>query len=328
MNWFHRDKKNFVDFAEMMTCDDKLDALYTTEFVKCIIDQFWCPAKRSILLWRLIPYTAMAFLQIWHMYEVLRWHDLKIAYDEACAAIYLLGIPSLILIFVNGFFELKQLMEKRIDYFSDPWNVIDWTGLILSFCFDVTVLFRAGIDKPEGEQDLGSLRLVASIASLMLCLKIYDWIRVFETMAFFIQLIKLTLRDVAGFLVLFVVALLAFGIPMLYIQLDLLEADEKAPNFLFALFSKALYPQYLIALGEFPLDDYDGKPYEWIFVLFFIATTFFTMITVLNMLITIMGETFDNMSPAREVNATKTKLEFISNMEKSLLPDTGFKEDE
>ena len=62
MNWFYRDKMNFVDFAKMLTEGEQLDSLYTTDFVKCIIDQNWSIAKRTILLQRLLPYAAMAFL--------------------------------------------------------------------------------------------------------------------------------------------------------------------------------------------------------------------------------------------------------------------------
>ena len=67
---------NFVDFAKMLTEGEKLDSLYTSDFVKCIIDQFWSTARRAILLKRLLPFAAMACWQIWYMYEVLRWSDI------------------------------------------------------------------------------------------------------------------------------------------------------------------------------------------------------------------------------------------------------------
>ena len=87
------------------------------------------------------------------------------------------------------------------------------------------------------------------------------------------------------------------------------------------MISDAFWGQYLIALGEFPLDDWEGKPFEWVMKFFMVLTTFFTMITILNMLVAIMSETFNDVFGAKKVNSTRTKLEFIANMEKSFIPE-------
>ena len=44
---------------------------------------------------------------------------------------------------------------------------------------------------------------------------------------------------------------------------------------------------------------------------FFIAATFFTQLTMLNMLIAIMGDSFAFVSENKEKYATKTKLEIL-----------------
>ena len=57
----------------------------------------------------------------------------------------------------------------------------------------------------------------------------------------------------------------------------------------------AMLNQYLLALGEFGTDNFSaatGKNAGIVWVLFLFAT-FLTQITVLNMLIAIMGDTFD-----------------------------------
>ena len=53
---------------------------------------------------------------------------------------------------------------------------------------------------------------------------------------------------------------------------------------------------YLLALGEFGLDDYElgeSNVYPW-FMVYFILASFMLLIHLLNMLIAIMGETFSN----------------------------------
>jgi len=47
-------------------------------------------------------------------------------------------------------------------------------------------------------------------------------------------------------------------------------------------------------------------------MIIFILSTFFVQITMLNMLIAIMGNTFDNVILKKEILATKTKLKLVS----------------
>ena len=46
----------------------------------------------------------------------------------------------------------------------------------------------------------------------------------------------------------------------------------------------------------------------------FLAATFFTQITMLNMLIAIMGDSFERVIENRDVNATRIKLNFMNDM--------------
>ena len=72
---------------------------------------------------------------------------------------------------------------------------------------------------------LENLRPIASIASFSLLLKIFDWLRLFESTAFFVRLIQETLYDIRHFTILIVAALTTFGVPMIILNLNL---DEKS----------------------------------------------------------------------------------------------------
>jgi hypothetical protein len=57
-----------------------------------------------------------------------------------------------------------------------------------------------------------------------------------------------------------------------------------------------------VGLGELDIDPYgrnSGHNLEWVY---FIAATFFTNIVFLNMLIAIMGDTFDKLTEKKERN--------------------------
>lgn len=80
--------------------------------------------------------------------------------------------------------ELKDLKKaKKCDYLKNPWNYFDLASMALNAFVVVTSFeqFRFfSIDE---------LRAIASFASTLMTVKIFDWLRLFESTAFFILLI-------------------------------------------------------------------------------------------------------------------------------------------
>ena len=79
-----------------------------------------------------------------------------------------------------------------------------------------------------------------------------------------------------------------------------------------------LLNQYLLGLGKFTFESYEeDEPYklhpQWYLCwFFFIGATFFTQITMLNMLIAIMGNTFDMVIEKKATFVMKSQLETMS----------------
>lgn len=70
----------------------------------------------------------------------------------------------------------------------------------------------------------------------------------------------------------------------------------------------------MLSLGEFNIDNFQDSPNTALCFIFFIMATFITQITMLNMLIAIMGDTFERVIENREVNSIKTKLDLMSDL--------------
>mmetsp|Transcript_10185 Transcript_10185/g.13817 ORF Transcript_10185/g.13817 Transcript_10185/m.13817 type:complete len:252 (-) Transcript_10185:385-1140(-) len=157
------------------------------------------------------------------------------------------------------------------------------------------------------------LRIVAAFASGLLFFKVYDWLRLFEGTAFFVQLILATAHDIRWFLLLLLVALLIFGLPMSMLSLN--RDKEQAlvnENFFWWGFD-LIYNQYLLSLGEFEsLDAFPKGRETQLVMLIFVVATLFTQITMLNMLIAIMGNTYDNFMEYQDVNSIRMKLQILS----------------
>lgn len=66
------------------------------------------------------------------------------------------------------------------------------------------------------------------------------------------------------------------------------------------------------------MDEYQGEeggnPQSTFCYIIFIVATFITQITMLNMLIAIMGDTFERIYTEKAVNALKTKIELMHDM--------------
>ena len=56
----------------------------------------------------------------------------------------------------------------------------------------------------------------------------------------------------------------------------------------------------MLTLGSFDIGNYQPEAQDVLVWIIFISTTFITQITFLNMLIAIMGDTFDRVSEVKE----------------------------
>ena len=63
-------------------------------------------------------------------------------------------------------------------------------------------------------------RIIAAFSIFILWVKLFDWLRLFDSTAFYVSLLKRTLIDISDFMMLFFVALAMFGSVMYMLQLN------------------------------------------------------------------------------------------------------------
>ena len=128
-------------------------------------------------------------------------------------------------------------------------------------------------------------------------------------------LVTETLSDIKYFIVLLLLALMMFGVPVLMLdQYELKDDSSLLENpFNFWLLDLT-YTQYMLALGMFEPENYDSHPQAKLCFCFFMMGTFFSQLTMLNMLIAIMGDTFDKVIENREVNVIRMKLAILNDL--------------
>ena len=62
--------------------------------------------------------------------------------------------------------------------------------------------------------------MFAAGATWCICLKFFDWLRLFDRTSFYINLIGMTLSEIKFFLILLIASMLMFGLPLMLLELN------------------------------------------------------------------------------------------------------------
>ena len=110
----------------------------------------------------------------------------------------------------------------------------------------ITVVTLAGRDLISEE----NLRIIASFASCLLMIKVYGWLQLFEKTAFYVKLVTLTIEGIVYFMILFVVALITFGLPLSMLDLNRDDGNRLIEPTLGNWLLDAVFNQYFLSLGD------------------------------------------------------------------------------
>lgn len=80
-------------------------------------------------------------------------------------------------------------MENKLEHFYSLWNWVDLIGLGGNLFIIIVGVMNDG----ETIISIESIRILASIVSLCIFVKLFDWLRLFEGTAFYILLVGETL---------------------------------------------------------------------------------------------------------------------------------------
>ena len=145
---------------------------------------------------------------------------------------------------------------------------------------------------------------------------VLDWLRLFDNTSFYVTLITKTISDIGYIGTIIVIILVYIGLAMYMLELNAEKGDDSAiiqPIFEQFLVD-SIINQYLLMLGEFHMDGFKFHANAALLYIFFISTTFISQITFLNMLIAIMGDTFDRVIDQRPTYSLKNKLMLMAAM--------------
>lgn len=172
------------------------------------------------------------------------------------------------------------------------------------------------------------MKQLASINALFLWIQLLYWARAFPSTAFYWEMIRETLNDIKEMLLILAIFLLAFGSAIYFLDTKgKVEGEPDDWQLVAEAFGPRLFDailgQYLLGLGEFNFENFNDNPSKNMLWILFCSATFITQITIFNMLIAVMGETFQRVYEAKYVTSLKTNTEIVQEF-KHLLPNRSF----
>lgn len=204
------------------------------------------------------------------------------------------------------------------NYFTDPWNVLDTCSISLNITFIALLVLNITIESNEYIPKY-NIRTLGAVASFFMWLKVFYWMRLFPDTAHYVTLITSTVSDVKIFFIMIMIILAAFANFFYIINFNSsanssndFESDfTYVPSNLGMPIFDAIMTMYLLALGEFNLDGFTQGPNVIIAWVFFLMATFIVLIVFMNMLITIVGETFGRVESLKDELSLSEQLKLI-----------------
>ena len=143
------------------------------------------------------------------------------------------------------------------------------------------------------------------------------WMRLFEPTQLFIRLIGDTMSDMVPFFILYLIILFMFTTAMYMINLNsvsLETEDLDEPKFGDYRFLDTLLNQYLSTFGEFSVgsNSTSGTTTGFNYACFISATLFINLI-IFNILIAVMGDTYDKVFENKDKTIFRLRLSVLND---------------
>ena len=245
--------------------------------------------------WRILkPFINLHAFGFWLLILVMALH---IIIDQK-------SIPLVVLcILFNVIYVIYELICAWGEFFSHLFRDMNWLDL---FCYLFNFFTLAVIWSIEDVSTLKQIVLVLDI--IFYFIRGITYLRIFKQTRYLISMILRVFFDIVSFLV--ILSLFIFGLAMIAYEISILNEDDTTLTF-----GKAITICYLLALGEF--SDWEPKKNFFSLAEFIVATIILTLV-MLNLLIAIISNAYEEVKAEREYFDLKEKLSIISDFENFL----------
>ena len=273
--------KHSITFLESLLECPNTD-IFKTELIRELILYKWKYVK-----WALLPQAITYFF-----YMVILSVYMIVYQGENSGVLLILFTVNVIL----ALYEIFQMFLTGANYFQDPWNYIDFARTTLNFIYAYCVW--TAYSKFISQQLLVGMAFLTMVRGI-------SYFRLFDNTRYMINLLSEVISDIKSFFILLTYSTYSFAL-IYFIMVNNILSQQNGDNFKPEPFSTYVANAYLLNLGSFSTDNYGA--FEWI--IFFFASVINPLI-MLNLLISIMGDTFGRVQEAQEIADMKELTEMV-----------------
>jgi hypothetical protein len=142
-------------------------------------------------------------------------------------------------------------------------------------------------------------------------IKVFYWMRLYSSAAYYVKLITQTLSDVKLFLLLCLIIVFAFASLFFMLNVGMDEHNRALIHYTGFPLLDAVIAIYMFALGDFHYSGFINSEYDYLLWFSFLVLTFLMIVVFMNMIIAIMGNTFGNVMAAQEESALSENISLI-----------------
>ena len=195
------------------------------------------------------------------------------------------------------------MISERLAYLTSIWNYIDTVPPLLIFV-------NIAIDHLDMyfDVDVHTERALQAICTFFMWLKFLYFLRIFKNTGYLIKMIIAVIYDMRHFMLVLMVAVCAFGDTFYSISMGNPAGSEDR---FITNFIGALIYSYRMALGEWDTGAFGSVAVTVIWI-FFLLSTVFNLIVMMNLLIAIISETFALVNSEAEQTSYQEMAKMIS----------------
>ena len=276
--------------------------IFGQDIIRDIILFQWKYFKMVIILKLFVPYIVYFGLfcvyTTWLLERQFNESDDNGAYHIGS---YVAGAAILIFNVFWAYVEIVQILFHGVDYISSFWNMLD----LFSVVMNTTVVIMDFADASFEDTNR-----IAAISVLVLYFKLFYFLRIFFATAYLIRMIIEIIKDMKFFVGVLMIATIAFANAFYILGRNSAPDDNLAgENFI-----DAFIFTYKMGLGDFITDGFGTRDEEILWI-FFLLNSLIILIVLLNLVIAIMGDTFDRVQETQENSMLKELTNMIRENE-------------
>lgn len=290
-------------FVEQLS-QTKFDKIFESEIIRICVEFLWDNFYfKRLFLVVLLPY--LLYFGVFIFYSSYLYDGSEITSESYGR--YFCGSCCLAFSFFFFVMEYKQLFaEGFLAYFSQSsalfWNIVDFLSLIMVCALVVgdfmSIEYRTG-------------RGIASMACLLLWIKLFQFMRIFKKTAAFIRMITEIIMQMGIFAAIFFIGIIAHANAFFILDggtskdTGVWVKDEDSGELVLTRLMgenwiMTIINTYITAIGDFGSDYYSVSEHSFLVWFFFVSCVVLVQILLLNLLIALMGDTFDKVQEIKE----------------------------